>query len=672
MATEIVRYNRVQIRLTPNLYYTQLDSAEYEKQFLKPVDITPLQIQEVKIFKSYATHVTDVTVKFNNLDTTVASRWSEGKYLTILEITSDGGDQSNGLSNVFVCDELTITESNVVSTLELVEGIVKLKSITRMRLEYENNIPFELGGRGSSAAASGMTPLKFLETELETLYARTYEPKGSTYTPWDMTFTDTVEPKHQTTGTPAGGFKMDVPSNFLALDFFFKHYPIFNTTYDWLLDDFNIMNAGIPTMLKITDMVWYKSWQLHENIAFSNIINNEVPDTGGLPSVQEFRTASALRHYQIHVLQRIPYWEWVSFEIVNGFPKIWAVDVSTNKPIPMNHWNSLHLRAPVMDPLGGIKIIENPMWREYLTFMPPKEIEQTQLYKVLFESMHPEMHTYRLSNMLVGEVDLHTVVKYKKDRMAIDEHYDYDRWGVGYQVLHTFTRKQLSMETNQSKTAGGEGNPNQSKYANRYVLDTEIVLLVVDEKELDINLPGSEESSKVQEVPSDFSPLAVDACASYGDSTGGISGKGIPGNTSIADQGQAMIDNGGFRYVYGGTNDKAMDCSAFTQKAVTRAGIGDYPRDTAHQLPWCERHATKIDSVENAKRGDIVFFSYNKKKRVSHTGIALGPNQYLHASSTAGRGTTGNFSAHNRPSYIFRLNTQPSNTPKTPSNGGPK
>ncbi|MFT4094520.1 MAG: NlpC/P60 family protein [Niabella sp.] len=92
---------------------------------------------------------------------------------------------------------------------------------------------------------------------------------------------------------------------------------------------------------------------------------------------------------------------------------------------------------------------------------------------------------------------------------------------------------------------------------------------------------------------------------------------------------EAIDDWYGTRYRYGGTTKSGIDCSAFV-RAVYKAAFGiDLPRTAREQY----RAASHIASAD-LKQGDLLFF--NTTGGVSHVGMYLGNNKFVHAST--GRG----------------------------------
>ena len=95
---------------------------------------------------------------------------------------------------------------------------------------------------------------------------------------------------------------------------------------------------------------------------------------------------------------------------------------------------------------------------------------------------------------------------------------------------------------------------------------------------------------------------------------------------SILERGMSLI---GTRYRFGGTSEAGFDCSGF---------IGYLFREEAGmQLPRSTREMINVNAPlvarNNLKPGDLRFFSTNGRGRVSHAGIYLGDDQFIHSSS---------------------------------------
>ncbi|WP_409317281.1 C40 family peptidase [Pseudomonas sp. KCJK9016] len=96
---------------------------------------------------------------------------------------------------------------------------------------------------------------------------------------------------------------------------------------------------------------------------------------------------------------------------------------------------------------------------------------------------------------------------------------------------------------------------------------------------------------------------------------------------SILERGMSLI---GTRYRFGGTSEAGFDCSGF---------IGYLFREEAGMnLPRSTREMINVDAPlvarSNLEPGDLLFFATNGRRgRVSHAGIYLGDNQFIHSSS---------------------------------------
>lgn len=82
----------------------------------------------------------------------------------------------------------------------------------------------------------------------------------------------------------------------------------------------------------------------------------------------------------------------------------------------------------------------------------------------------------------------------------------------------------------------------------------------------------------------------------------------------------------GTRYVYGASGPNAFDCSGFTMRVMAVLGI-DLPHSARGQYAM----GTEVDRNELIP-GDLVFFTTSSKVKVSHVGIYIGDNCFIHAS----------------------------------------
>lgn len=89
----------------------------------------------------------------------------------------------------------------------------------------------------------------------------------------------------------------------------------------------------------------------------------------------------------------------------------------------------------------------------------------------------------------------------------------------------------------------------------------------------------------------------------------------------------------GVPHCMGGTTMKCMDCSGLLVTVFARHGI-NLPHNSEEQA----RYGKILPGVKDLVRGDLVFFirSYKTDFLITHSGIYIGNNEFIHASSTKG------------------------------------
>ena len=91
----------------------------------------------------------------------------------------------------------------------------------------------------------------------------------------------------------------------------------------------------------------------------------------------------------------------------------------------------------------------------------------------------------------------------------------------------------------------------------------------------------------------------------------------------------------GKKYVFGATGTATFDCSGLTQYCFKQIGVT--LKRTAYAEGYNEAR-TKISNISSLRRGDLVFFNtVSDGDLCDHTGIYLGSNMFIHASSGAGK-----------------------------------
>lgn len=82
----------------------------------------------------------------------------------------------------------------------------------------------------------------------------------------------------------------------------------------------------------------------------------------------------------------------------------------------------------------------------------------------------------------------------------------------------------------------------------------------------------------------------------------------------------------GCPYVYGGASPRGFDCSGFVKYVFANFGV-KLERSASAQM----NNGIAVSRSE-LKPGDLVFFAQNGSGRISHVGIYIGGNQFIHAS----------------------------------------
>jgi len=90
----------------------------------------------------------------------------------------------------------------------------------------------------------------------------------------------------------------------------------------------------------------------------------------------------------------------------------------------------------------------------------------------------------------------------------------------------------------------------------------------------------------------------------------------------------------GTKYKYGGTTHKGMDCSGLIYVSYQKENIA-LPRTS-----YAMSQQGKTISLKQVKKGDLVFFSTGRKRKINHVGLVThntnGTIYFVHASSSKG------------------------------------
>ncbi|MCU0415696.1 MAG: NlpC/P60 family protein [Cytophagaceae bacterium] len=89
----------------------------------------------------------------------------------------------------------------------------------------------------------------------------------------------------------------------------------------------------------------------------------------------------------------------------------------------------------------------------------------------------------------------------------------------------------------------------------------------------------------------------------------------------------------GVRHCMGGTTKKGIDCSGLVMVSHKSCGI-----ELPHQSHQQSRYGKVVGHPDSLVRGDMVFFyaSYASAYFITHSGIYLGNNQFIHATAQSG------------------------------------
>jgi len=106
----------------------------------------------------------------------------------------------------------------------------------------------------------------------------------------------------------------------------------------------------------------------------------------------------------------------------------------------------------------------------------------------------------------------------------------------------------------------------------------------------------------------------------------------------------------GVPHCMGGTTMKCMDCSGLVYAVFAKHGI-ILPHNSEDQA----RYGKIVSAIDKLRRGDLVFFvrSYKTRHLITHTGIFLGNDQFIHTSSRNGVTITSINDKYWKEKFIF-------------------
>ena len=106
----------------------------------------------------------------------------------------------------------------------------------------------------------------------------------------------------------------------------------------------------------------------------------------------------------------------------------------------------------------------------------------------------------------------------------------------------------------------------------------------------------------------------------------------------------------GTRHQMRGTTKKGIDCSGLMMVVHSKFSIS-LPHSSHEQA----RYGKVISNKEKLKKGDLVFFynSYNSPNLITHAGLYVGDNEFIHASNSKGVIISNMDDKYWAPKYLF-------------------
>jgi hypothetical protein len=87
-------------------------------------------------------------------------------------------------------------------------------------------------------------------------------------------------------------------------------------------------------------------------------------------------------------------------------------------------------------------------------------------------------------------------------------------------------------------------------------------------------------------------------------------------------------------YLWGGVDERGIDCSAFLQKLLAEVYFVNIPRTSVEQ--FYTNNVEKFRSTDYLSEGDLVFFHTIAERPISHVGLYLQNGMFVNSSSSKG------------------------------------
>ncbi len=100
----------------------------------------------------------------------------------------------------------------------------------------------------------------------------------------------------------------------------------------------------------------------------------------------------------------------------------------------------------------------------------------------------------------------------------------------------------------------------------------------------------------------------------------------------------------GKTYALGTQGPSTFDCSGLAYYAATQAGFSATRMSAAAYFTYSAWNS--VGGISNLKKGDLIFFRAEKSSNITHMGIYIGSNQFVHASSGQGKVMVSTLSAY--------------------------
>lgn len=94
---------------------------------------------------------------------------------------------------------------------------------------------------------------------------------------------------------------------------------------------------------------------------------------------------------------------------------------------------------------------------------------------------------------------------------------------------------------------------------------------------------------------------------------------------------EAALKYKGVQYKSGGTNRHGMDCSGLLFRAANDIGLA-----LPHRSADIARYGHVVPTKSRLRKGDFVFFTGNGNRLITHSGIMIDHNHFIHVSSSKG------------------------------------